>query len=152
MLIICYRDSNLFRREFMLSCAKIILLMFLRRIFSEDLWGFVTTYLRLLFDLFVVTLVNSFRVYKKLENQDLTLKEFKICIELKLIASFVCRKLTCPHHRPSKRTKAQRPGPIPPSHLPIFLKTRWRCTVCAQARKENRTFVSCSLCDVAVFL
>ena len=61
----------------MLSCAKIILLMFLRRIFSEDLWGFVTTYLRLLFDLFVVTLVNSFRVYKKLENQDLTIKSLR---------------------------------------------------------------------------
>ena len=28
LLIICYRESNLFRREFMLSCAKISLLMF----------------------------------------------------------------------------------------------------------------------------
>ena len=136
----------------MLICAKIILLMFLRRIFSKDLWGFITTNLRLLFDLFFVALVNSFIVYKKLENQDLTLEEFQICIELKLIASSVSRKLACPHHRPSKRTKAQWPGPIPPSHLPIFLKTRWRYTVCSQARKENRTFVSCSICDVALFL
>ena len=48
-------------------------------------------YLRLFFGLFDVAFVNSFIVYKKLENKDLTLKEFKICIELKLIASFVSR-------------------------------------------------------------
>ena len=35
-------------------------------------------YLRLFFDLFDVALVNSFIVYKKLENKDLTLKEFKM--------------------------------------------------------------------------
>ena len=109
-------------------------------------------YLRLFFDLFDVALVNSFIVYKKLENKDLTLKEFKICIALKLFASLVSRKLSCPNHRPSKRTKAQRPRPIPPSHLLIFLETRRRCTVCSQTGKENRTFVTCSLCDVALCL
>ena len=109
-------------------------------------------YLRLFFDLFDVALVNSFIVYKKLENKDLTLKEFKICIALKLIASFVSRKLSCPNHRLSKRTKAQRPGLIPPSHLPIFLETRRRCTVCSQAGKENKEFFTCSLCDVALCL
>ena len=46
-------------------------------------------YLRLFFDLFDVALVNSFIVYKKLKNKDLTLKEFKICMTLKLIASLV---------------------------------------------------------------
>ena len=81
-------------------------------------------YLRLFFDLFDVALANSFTVYKKLENKYLTLKEFKKCIALKLIASFVSRKLFCPNHRPSKRTKAQKPGPILPSHLPIFLEIR----------------------------
>ena len=35
LLIICFRDSNLFRKEFILSCAKISLLLFLRRIFSK---------------------------------------------------------------------------------------------------------------------
>ena len=105
-------------------------------------------YLRLFFDLFHNALANSFIVYKKLENKDLTLKEFKICIALKLISSFVCRKLSCPSHRPSKRTKAQRPSPIPPLHLLIFLETRRRCTLCSQAGKENRTFVTRSLCDV----
>ena len=67
-------------------------------------------YLRLFFDLFDVALVNSFIVYKKLENKDLILKEFKIYIALKLIAFFVSQKLSCPNHRPSKRTKTQRPG------------------------------------------
>ena len=94
-------------------------------------------YLRLFFDLFDVATVNSFIVYKKFENKDLTLKEFKICIELKLIASFVSRKLCCPNHRPFKRTKAQRSGPIPPSRLPIFLKTRKR----EQGREHNICYV-----------
>ena len=104
------------------------------------------------FDLFNVALVNSFIVYKKLENKDLTLKEFNICIALKLIASFFSQKLSCPNHRPSKRTKVQRPSLIPPSTLPIFLETRRRCTVCSQARKENRTFITCSLCYVTLCL
>ena len=107
-------------------------------------------YLRLFFDLFDVALVSSFIVYKKLENKDLTLKQFKTCIALKLIASFVSRTLSCPDHRRSKHIKAKRPGSIPPSHLPIFLETRGRCTVCLQAGKENRTFVMCSLCDVGL--
>ena len=38
-MIICYRESNLFHREFMLSCAKISLLMFLWRIFSKAIRG-----------------------------------------------------------------------------------------------------------------
>ena len=79
-------------------------------------------YLRLFFDLFDVALVNSFIVYKKLENKNL--KEFKICIALKLIFSFVSQKLSCLNHRPSKHTKAQRPSPISPSHLPISLEKR----------------------------
>ena len=48
-------------------------------------------YLRLFFYLFDVALVNSFIVYKKLENKDLTVKELKICIALKLIASFATK-------------------------------------------------------------
>ena len=109
-------------------------------------------YLCLFFDLFNVALINSFTVYKKLQNGDLTLKEFNICITLKLIASLVRRKLSCLNHRPSKLTKAQRPGSIPPSHMSVFLETRRLCTVCFQAGKENRTFVTCSLCDAALCL
>ena len=48
---------------------------------------------RLFFDLLDFALVNSFIVFKILENKDLTLIEFKICIALKLIASFVSQKL-----------------------------------------------------------
>ena len=95
-------------------------------------------YLRLFFDQFDVALANSFIVYKKLENKDLTLKEFKIFIALKLTASFVSRKLSFPNHCPSKRTKSQRPSLIPPSHFPIFLKTRRQFTVCSQAKKREQ--------------
>ena len=37
LLIICCRESNLFRIEFMISCAKISLSLFLRRIFFKAL-------------------------------------------------------------------------------------------------------------------
>ena len=100
------------------------------------------------FYLFHGALVNSFVVHKTLGNKNLTLKEFKICIALKLIASFVCRKLSWLNHRPSKCTKAQRSDPIPL----IFLETRRRCTVFSQAGKKNRTFAMCSLCVVALCL
>ena len=109
-------------------------------------------YLCLFFDLFDVALVNSFVVNKKLENKDLTLKEFKVYTALKLIASFVSQKLSCLNHRPSKLTKAQRPISIPPSYLPIFLETRRQCTVCSQAGKENKKCFTCSLYDVALWL
>ena len=55
-----------------------------------------------------------------------------------------------PNHRLAKHTKAQRPGPIPPSHLPIFLEKRR--TVGSQTGRENRTSVMCLLCDAALWL
>ena len=106
----------------------------------------------LTFNLFDVALANSFIVHKKLQNRDLTLQEFKIYIALKLIASFVNQKLFCPNHDSSKRTKAQRPILIPPSHLPIFLEASRRRTLYSQTEKKNRTFFMCSLCDVAFCL
>ena len=110
-------------------------------------------YLQLFFDLFDVALVDSFIVCKKLEKKkDPTQKQFKICIALKLIASFINEKLCFPNHRPSKHTKSQRPSPMPPSHLPFFLETKRRCTIRSQAGKENRTFLTWSLCDVALCL
>ena len=96
----------------------------------------------------IIALVKSFRVCKKLENE--TLKEFKICRELKLMASFVSRNYLVQIIVHKSPPKAQRLGLIPPSHLPIFLEKRWRLTVCCQAERENRTFVTCSLCDVAL--
>ena len=51
--------------------------------------------------------------------------------------------------KPSSIQAHQRPGLIPPWHLLKLLEAGWWCTVCSQAEKENRTFVTCSLCDVA---
>ena len=106
--------------------------------------------LHLFFDLFDVTLVNSFIDFKKLENKDLPLKELKICIALELIASFVSRKLSCPKHCPFIRTKAQRTTPIPPSHLPIFSETRQRCTYCmlpSRKKEQNISYVFIMWCS-----
>ena len=108
-------------------------------------------YLRLFFDLLDVALVNSFIVYNKLENKDLTLKEHKICIVLKLMASFVSRKISCPNHRPSKCTKAQTPGSIPLKFANFFGDKTIMYCICA-SRKREQTFVTYSLCDVALCL
>ena len=64
-----------------------------------------------------VAFVNSFIVYKKLENKDRTLKEYKICIALKLIFSFVSRKLSFMSHRPSKRIWC---SPLPSRRKKLF--------------------------------
>ena len=98
----------------------------------------------------IIALVNSSIVCKKLENK--TLKEFKICIALKVMASFVNWKYLVRIIVHPSTPKSQRLDLIPPSHLPIVLETRRRCTVCCQAGKETRTFVTCSLCDVALCL
>ena len=74
-------------------------------------------YLCLFFDLLDVAFVNSFIVYKKLENKDRTLKEFKISIALKLIFSFVSRKLSFMSHRPSKRIWC---SPLPSRRKKLF--------------------------------
>ena len=51
--------------------------------------------------------------------------------------------------KPSSIQAHQRPGLIPPWHLLNLLEAgRW-CIVYSQAGKGNRTFVTCSLCDVA---
>ena len=142
----CPNDIKLWNRKM----GGVDLMNQLKSAYQLDWRSKFRFYHHLFFDLFDLALVNSFIVYKKSENKDLTLKEFQICITLRLIASFVSRKLSCPNHRPFKRTKAQRRSLMPLSHLPIFLETRRRCTVCAQAGKENGTFVMCSLCDVAL--
>ena len=109
--------------------ARVDLMEQLKSAYQLDRRSKFRFYLCLLFDQFNVALVNSFIVYKKLENKNLTLKEFKICIALKLISSFVSRKLSWPNHRLSKRIKVQRPCSMPPSHFPTFLERRRRCTV-----------------------
>ena len=100
-------------------------------------------YHRLFFDLFNVALVKSFIVYKKLENKDLTLKEFKIYMVLKLITSFISRKLSCPNHCPSKRTKAQRPRPDTSITSVNFLgdKTMMYCMLPSRKREQNICYV-----------
>ena len=90
--------------------------------------------------MFDVALVNSFIVYMKLENKDLTLKEFKICIALKLIASFISQKLSCPNqvHQSLK---------IPPDTSPTFdnflgnTKTMMYCMLPSRKTKQSICYV-----------
>ena len=97
-------------------------------------------YLRLFFGLFDVALVNSFIVYKKLENKDLTLKEFKICIALKLIASFISQKLSCPN-------QAHQSLKILPDTSPTFdnflgnTKTMMYCMLPSRKTKQSICYV-----------
>ena len=57
-------------------------------------FGFISVFVCFFFfHLFDVVLLNSLIVHKKLENKDLTLEEFKICIALKLIVFFINQKI-----------------------------------------------------------
>ena len=75
-------------------------------------------YLRLFFDLFDVACVNSYIIYKTLENKELCLKDYKLLITSKMSGWFVSRNISLPNSRPSKRSRLSLPGPHPPSHMP----------------------------------
>ena len=107
-------------------------------------------YLRLFFDLFDVACVNSYIIYTNFGNKELRLKDYKLLIASNMIGLFVSRKISFPNSRPSKRSRQSLQGPDPPSHMPIFLETRHRCTVCSSKGIESRTFISCSTCNVSL--
>ena len=107
-------------------------------------------YLRLFFDLFDVALVNPFIVHKKLENKDLNLKGLRYA--LKLIASFINQKLSCLKQRLSKRAKAQKTWSDTSITFANFLGDKTTSTICSQEGKEDRTFATWLLCDVALCL
>ena len=85
-----------------------------------------------------------------MDNKDLSLKDFKLCIDDRLVGRFVNRKLSHPLYHPTKRGRIQKPGPAPPMHLPIFLEKRRRCPICSEDGKESRTISACSMCNVAL--
>ena len=107
-------------------------------------WSF--DFISVCFLMFDVALVNSFIVYMKLENKDLTLKEFKICIALKLIASFISQKLSCPNqvHQSLK---------IPPDTSPTFdnflgnTKTMMYCMLPSRKTKQSICYVFIMWCS-----
>ena len=107
-------------------------------------WSF--DFISVCFLMFDVALVNSFIVYMKLENKDLTLKEFKICIALKLIASFISQKLSCPNqvHQSLK---------IPPDTSPTFdnflgnTKTMMYCMLPSRKTKQSICYVFVMWCS-----
>ena len=148
ILVNCPNDIKLYNRKM----VGVDLMDQLKSAYQLDRRSKFQFYLRLFFDLIDVAVVNAFIVYEKLENEDQTHKEFKICIALKLIASFVSRKLSCPNHGGSKRTKGQKTRPDTSITFANFLGDNRRCTVCSQAGKRNRTFVMRSLCDLALCL
>ena len=86
---------------------------------------------------------------QEVELKELTLKCFKICTALKTIDSFVSWKLSSLNYRPSLRP---RPDLLYPSRLPIFLETRRHGASCTGAGREIKTFIACSLCNVALFV
>ena len=94
-------------------------------------------YLQLFFDLLNIACVNTFTVYKKSENTELILKDFKLLIAEKMTGSFAIRKNSFPNSRLSKRSRKSLLGFDPPSHMPIFLGSARRCTVCSKKRLER---------------
>ena len=106
-------------------------------------------YLLVFFDLFDVALVNSFIVYKKLENKDLTLKEFKIFIALKLIPlsakNYLVRTIVHP-------SAAKLKDPSRYLHHICQFSRRQDDDVLYAPKQVKRTEYLCSLCNVALRL
>ena len=88
-------------------------------------------YFRNIFDWLNVALVNSYIVYQKLGQTDLTILDFKIVIANSLIGKDVNCQKAFSRSCPNKRRSLEKVGPSDiPTHTPAFQFTARRCNYC----------------------
>lgn len=107
-------------------------------------------YLRIAFDVLDTAVVNGYANYKTL-NQDSKLShlQFRQAVVRGLIGAFSSRKSAFPSGHIARRATPA----IVHDHMPEVENQRKRCKFCQQKfKKENRTSVRCSTCDVYLCL
>ena len=108
-------------------------------------------YLRVFFDFLDVTVVNSNIVYNKIvSTSSMTSLDFRYSIAENIIWKFSGRKRAVPLSRPSKRSRGQSFDVV--DHLPDFASSRVHCALCSSKKVENRTYVCCTSCNIALCL
>ena len=112
----------------------------------------VRFYLRIFFDLMVVTCVNSYLIYNMKHPNKLSLLYYKILVAKSQIQYHQGQKRAVPMSRPSKRKNQPELIDNHGGHLPDYQTMQKRCANCAMEGKENRTFVICLACNIPLCL
>ena len=97
-------------------------------------------------------MVNSFIIYDKLHLNTLSFLDFKLVVSKNFIGSFSVRTREFPSTR---LTMQQLTQVVTNEAEPCFLKyqqMRRRCVYCTIGGIENRTFVTCVICDIPLYL
>ena len=96
-----------------------------------------------------IAVVNSYRVFEKLETRSCSLLEFKETLMMTLVQNYSSR-LRRPLNKNTFASKTEKM--VSSSHLPIFVDGRLRCFLCSKDGVQNRTAIKCQTCDVALCL
>ena len=67
-----------------------------------------------------------------------------------MIGKFSNRKRSAPTHRPSKKSKGESFDTV--DHLPEFVATHARCSLCSSKKIESRSFIRCLSCNTPLCL
>ena len=109
-------------------------------------------YLRIFFYLMNVAMVNSLIIYDKLHLNTLSFLDFKLVVSKNFFGSLSARTREFPS---THLTMQQITQVVTNEVQPYFLKyqqTRRRCVYCTIGGIENRTLVTCVICDIPLYL
>ena len=106
-------------------------------------------YLRLLFDLMDISVVNSHIVYKELNPKGMQLLDFKTVLAKSLVGTYNTRSRNTPASHVSCREVLPASVPL---HLPVLQQTRGKCRYCYTGGIENKTYIKCNTCGVFLCL
>ena len=103
------------------------------------------------FDFVDIAVVNSNIVFNKIASTtSMTSFDFQYSIAQNMIGKFSGRKRVVPLSRPSKRSRGQSFDAV--DHRPDFASSRVHCALCSSKEVENRTYVRCTSCNIALCL
>ena len=106
-------------------------------------------YLRLLYDLMDISVVNSQIICKELNPKEMELLDFKIVLTKSLVCTYNSRSQNTPASHVSCREVLSASVPL---HLPVLQQTRGKCRYCYAGGIENKTYIKCNTCGVFLCL
>ena len=106
-------------------------------------------YLRLLFDLMDISVVNSHIIYKELNSKGTQLLDFKTVLAKSLVGTYYSRSRNTPASHVSRRE-------VLPASIPLLLQvlqqTRGKCRYCYTGGIEKKTYIKYNACGVFLCL
>ena len=106
-------------------------------------------YLRLLFDLMDISVVNSLIIFKKLNPKGMELLYFKIALAKSLVGTYNSRSRNTPATHVFLREVLPASVPL---HLSVLQQTRGKCRYYYTGGIENKNYIKCITCGVFLCL